>query len=506
MSIGDEGEGFGGILTRMQILRLPLYTVEQARRIDRRASESFGLPGPVLMARAGTLAFARLRRRWPLALRLCVVCGSGNNGGDGLVLARVARAAGLNVQVFIAGPGPKAGSEAAGALAEWLASGDEVEPVPAALPEADVYVDAVFGIGLKRSPEGDARTAVAALSRVAPVMSLDVPSGVDADTGHCPGGAIVRAVETVSFIVRKRGLYTGRARDYVGEVSLEDLSLPAEALADEAPTAWLRQCASALPLRRPDSHKGDHGRVLVIGGAPGFAGAARMAGEAALRVGAGLVTVATHPAHAAMLNVGCWELMVRDVADGGALREAIAAADVVAIGPGLSTAAWGREMWQAALAARCPLVVDADALNLLAASPHRRDDWVITPHPGEAGRLLGWTVGTVQADRFEAAARLSERYGGSIVLKGAGTLIRTDTRVALCAAGNPGMASGGMGDILTGVIAGLIAQGRSPIAAAEEGVCLHAVAGDRAAVTGERGLLATDLLPWLRRLVNGLDG
>lgn len=493
----------GGILTRMCAQRLPLHTAEQARRIDRRAAEEFGLSGPALMARAGTAAFRHLRRRWPQAQRLCVVCGSGNNGGDGLVLARLAKAAGLAVSVHLVGHGPRAGSEAAAALADWQAADGRVEPLPSRLPAADVYVDAVFGIGLKRAPEGAAAEAVARLADVAPVLALDVPSGVDADTGACPGVA-VRAVETVSFIVRKRGLYTGRARDHVGELYLEDLDLPAALLASEKPSAWLRGEAVALPPRRPDSHKGDHGRVLVIGGAPGFAGAARMAGEAALRTGAGLVTVATHPTHAAMLNVGRWELMVRGVESGSALREAVAAADVIAIGPGLSTQAWGRELWQAALAATCPLVVDADALNLLAASPYRRDAWVLTPHPGEAGRLLGLPTQAVQADRFAAAGRLADRYGGATVLKGAGTLVRVGDDVELCGAGNPGMASAGMGDILTGVIAGLIAQGLAVEEAARAGVCLHAAAGDRAARDGERGLLATDLLPWLRRLANGI--
>lgn len=487
----------------MSIERLPLYSVDQARLIDQRAEKVCGLPGPELMARAGAAAFEHIRRQWPSAMDLCVVCGSGNNGGDGLVLARLAKAAGMKVDVYLAGRGPKAGGEAAGALDLWQAEGGGVNQITATLPKADLYVDAVLGIGLKQAPEGEAKKAVEALRRVTPVLSLDVPSGVDADSGYCPGLA-VQAQQTITFIVRKTGLYTGQARDCCGDVMFAGLDLPAHLLFTEPPIAWLAQKPPIYPPRSEDTHKGDYGRVLIVGGAPGFAGAARMAGEAALRVGAGLVTVATHPAHAAMLNIGRWELMIHGVSDGKALSALADAATVVAIGPGLSVNEWGCKMWQSILSHSCPLVVDADALNLLAKSPHRRQDWVLTPHPGEAARLLGKSTLAIQMNRQESARRLMERYGGSILLKGAGTLIQTEQDLFVCDAGNPGMASGGMGDILTGVVAGLIAQGRTPYEAALEGACLHAEAGDRAAAEGgERGLLATDLFPWLRRLVNG---
>lgn len=455
------------------------------------------------MERAGNSAFSRLRQRWPHAQRLCVICGSGNNGGDGLVLARLARESGMNVRLFLVGKGPRRNTEASQALVKWHAAGGQTEKMISPLPEADVYIDAVLGIGLKRAPAGDADRAVNALGRVAPVLSLDVPSGVDADTGYCPGSA-VKAVETVTFIVCKRGLYTGRARNHVGIVSLETLDLPEALLATREPVSWLRYDASAMPPRQPDSHKGDHGRVLVIGGSSGFSGAARMAGEAALRVGAGLVTVATHPSHAAMLNIGRWELIVHGVSQGSMLREAIQGADVIAIGPGLSTDLWGQGMWEAVAEAKCPMVVDADALNLLARTPYRCETWVLTPHPGEAARLLNSDTASVQSNRFETAQELVTRYGGSAVLKGSGTIVQTKNETLVCGAGNPGMASAGMGDVLTGVIAGLIAQGYSHGEAAEEGVCLHGVAGDRAAMEGgERGLLATDLLPWLQCAVNG---
>ncbi|APZ43550.1 bifunctional ADP-dependent NAD(P)H-hydrate dehydratase/NAD(P)H-hydrate epimerase [Acidihalobacter ferrooxydans] len=479
---------------------LPLYVAAQARAVDRRAIDELGIPGYTLMRRAGAAAFETLRARWPQARSLCAVCGSGNNGGDGLVVASLARQAGWNVRVMMLGDGPRAGGEAAQALADWRASGGEVEPFGGALPPADVYLDALFGTGLTRAPEGRWSAAIDALAG-REVLALDVPSGLDADHGHAPG-TVVRAQATISFIVRKRGLYTGVGPECAGERIFAGLDVPPAAFAGIEPQAMLRQAPHPLARRSRSSHKGDHGRVLIVGGAPGMSGAARLAGEAALRVGAGLVTVATHPAHAATLNVGRWELMVRGVRDPAELAPLLASADIVAVGPGLGSDAWGRSLWSQVLGTRLPLVVDADALNLLAQNPVRREHWVLTPHPGEAGRLLGCTVARVQSDRFAAVAELVHRYGGTCVLKGAGSLVQTSGVPFVCAAGNPGMASGGMGDVLTGVIAGLAAQGLALDVAVCDGVCLHAAAGDMAARDGERGLLAADVIDQLRRLVN----
>jgi NAD(P)H-hydrate epimerase len=259
-----------------------------------------------------------------------------------------------------------------------------------------------------------------------------------------------------------------------------------------------------LRPRAADAHKGDFGHVLVVGGAPGMPGAARLAAEAAARSGAGLVSVATHAAHAAVLNNGRPELMVRAVDAPAQLADLLARATVVAVGPGLGRGAWGRALFEQVLESGLPLVVDADALNCLAADPLKRDDWVLTPHPGEAARLLQSASAAVQADRFAAVTELQARYGGVAVLKGAGTLVAGGgVPLRLCALGNPGMASGGMGDVLTGVIAALRAQGLAPLEAACSGVCLHAGAADALAATrGERGLLAGDLIPEIRRLLN----
>jgi ADP-dependent NAD(P)H-hydrate dehydratase / NAD(P)H-hydrate epimerase len=258
-----------------------------------------------------------------------------------------------------------------------------------------------------------------------------------------------------------------------------------------------------LPPRRVDSHKGDSGHVLCVGGNAGSGGAVMLTAEAALRAGAGLVSVATQPQHVAPLLARVPETMAHAVEERDALQRLLPRATVVAVGPGLGQDDWARELWRQVLASGKPLVVDADALNLLAAHPHPVPDAVLTPHPGEAARLLGLTTAQVQADRPAAARALAERRAAVVVLKGAGTLIAAPhARLRRIAAGNPGMAVGGMGDLLTGIIAALRAQGLTAFDAASAGALLHALAGDSAAADGQRGLLPTDLLVPLRRWVN----
>ena len=285
-----------------------------------------------------------------------------------------------------------------------------------------------------------------------------------------------------------------------------DLDVPAEVYARVAPAASRINLGSENSLfmrRRRTAHKGHFGHVLVVGGDPGYAGAVRLAGEAAVRIGAGLVSVATRSQHAAAICMARPELMVHAVETGAQLSSLLQRANCIAIGPGLGQSEWSSNLFARVMETRLPLVVDADALNLLAADPVRRDNWILTPHPGEAARMLGCRTADIQADRFAAVRNLQQRYGGIIVLKGSGTLIVDERQeLAVCDGGNPGMASGGMGDVLTGVIAGLVAQGYALPAAARLGVCVHAAAGDAAAKEGERGLLAGDLMPWIRVLVN----
>lgn len=489
------------------ILGDALYSSDQVRELERRAIAG-GVAARELMERAGRAGYLLLRTRWPRARHLAVVCGPGNNGGDGYVLARCAIDAGLKPTLIAVGAEPS-GADAREARQRCLAAGvSPAHSLDSALAAADVVVDGLLGIGLDRPVSGEMRAAIEAINDCGrPVLALDLPSGLEADTGAVQGVA-VHAQATITFIAAKVGLYTGAGRAHTGEIFVDALDLPVTLYRDAPPVAR-RLCAQALHglvrPRRADAHKGNFGQVLVIGGQPGMSGAAQLAATAAYRVGAGWVSVATHPERAGLLNVGCPELLsygINDVAD---LRPLLARATVIAIGPGLGQSAWAQRLWAAAIDADKPMVVDADALNLLAYEPLRRSDWVLTPHPGEAGRLLGTTTTDIQAQRFTALQRLREHYGGVVVLKGSGTLIAGDDEaVTLCTDGNPGMATAGMGDVLTGAIAGLLAQGLSPFNAARLGVWLHAKAGDQAAASGAHGMMASDLLPLLRSRLNRL--
>lgn len=485
----------------------PLYRSEDARAIDRGALAGDGLAGSELMERAGCAAFELLRARWPSAQRIAIYCGAGNNGGDGYVVARLARAAGLEVTLSALAPPAPERADACRARSAWEAAGGASRGFGAgASPAADVVVDALLGIGLKHAPTGDAAAAIAAIDGgAAPVLALDVPSGVDADTGSCPGASL-RADCTLTFVVDKPGLHTGRGRASSGEVLLATLGIGAATRASRTPAAWLLRAEDLpvwLPRRARDAHKGRHGHVLAIGGEHGYGGAIRLCAEAALRAGAGLVSVATREAHVGALLSGVPEAMCRAIEDPAALELLAARASVLALGPGLGRGNWGRMLFEAALAARLPRVLDADALNLLAEQPRALPDDVLTPHPGEAARLLATDVASIEADRIGAAQALAQRYAAVIVLKGAGSVVAApDHAPAVIDAGNPGLAAGGTGDVLTGVIAALRAQGLPAFDAACAGALLHACAADVAARDGERGMRASDLFAPLRRLAN----
>lgn len=492
---------------------IPLHDIAALRTLEARAAVALGGDAGVLMQRAGLAAWRCLLQHWPQAQRIVVVCGPGNNGGDGYVLARHAREAGREVRVLrLAAHAPRS-VLVQHACAEYLAAGGNVEVFESVLPPCELVVDALFGIGLSRAPDADAARLIGAVAASgADVLALDVPSGVDAGRGSVPGAA-VHASRTLQFLAGHAGLRTGDALDHVGELSLATLDVATETLAGCAPAAWLLlpgQRQAGLPPRRRNAHKGGSGHVLCIGGDAGRGGAILLCAEAALRSGCGLVSVATRALHVPALLARRPEAMAHAVDAGDALKPLLEAADVVAAGPGLGQGAWGRQLLDAAMAAGKPAVLDADALNLIAAArgegayPLPRD-CVLTPHPGEAARLLGGSAAEVQADRFAAVRALADRYGCVVVLKGAGTLVAAPGEtVRVIGAGNPGMAVGGMGDLLTGVIAALRAQGLSAFEAASHGALLHAVAGDAAAAEGgERGLLPGDLLLPLRRLANG---
>lgn len=491
-------------------LPLSIHTAEQIRSLDRYAIDTLNIPSYTLMTRAGQAALRELRRAWPDAGRVIVVCGPGNNGGDGYVLARLAREQNMDATAISLCDTARLRGDAARAYRDFVSNGGTVlEWDDALLERTDVIVDAIFGIGLSRAVDAATAARIDAINNTAAaILALDIPSGLDADSGAVLGTA-VHAHRTLAFIGLKLGFYLGRGPDYVGTLACEALDVP-DAVLKNAPCAALRIdegiVAQRLLSRPRTAHKGQHGDVLIIGGGIGMAGAARLAGEAALRCGAGRVTIATHPENVTAIVSGRSELMCRGVRNETDLSMLIERADVLAIGPGLGQDEWSQSIGQAAMAADRPAVIDADALNLLArhkGTQHAKPNWILTPHPGEAGRLLQSRTADVQNDRLGAARALARQYGSVVVLKGAGSIVACGEAVpSICDRGNPGMAAPGMGDVLTGVIAAMAAQISGLADAARVGVLVHAQAGDRAARRGERGMLASDLFEHLISCVN----
>ncbi|HFD86553.1 MAG TPA: NAD(P)H-hydrate dehydratase [Gammaproteobacteria bacterium] len=490
----------------MKLLSRRLFTAAQIRTIEQVVITQYGIPGFTLMQRAARAVFEQAGAMLGPAGSVLVLCGPGNNGGDGYVAALLLKQAGYQVEVIGMADPDRLRGDALRACREWLDAGGEVQPFGAGLPsDCDLIIDAILGTGLQRPLRGEYLVAAQLINEhKAPVIAVDIPTGLSSETGNPLGSAVI-ATETVTFIGLKLGLFTGRAPDFCGTVVLEDLDCPEAAIVgiDPAVVRLLTEdLGNYLCPRSEVSHKGDFGHVLVLGGDQGMSGAARMAGEAALRCGAGLVSIGTHMDHAAVLNTGRPELMVRAIDRAATQRELMERATVLVVGPGLHESVWSHNCYLKAVEADEPLVLDAGAFTYLVAAPSRRENRILTPHPGEAARLLDIPVADVQADRLRAAKELRMQYGGVIVLKGAGTIIAGPGGFYLCDAGNPGMASGGMGDVLSGVIGGLLAQGFEAEMAACLGVVIHAAAGDRAAGKYPRGLLASDLMLPIRDLVN----
>jgi NAD(P)H-hydrate epimerase len=491
----------------MDSLPADIYSVATVREIDRTAIEDEGISGYTLMSRAGAAAVSEARSRFPDAKRWQVVCGAGNNAGDGYVVARIAASEGILVSVVALVDPASLKGDAATAYGDFAADGGVVAAWSGQLDsEAELIVDGLLGSGLERDVEGGFALAVAAMnSHAANVVALDIPTGLHGDSGAVMGFA-VRADLTVTFVGLKAGLFLGDGQDYCGEVVFAGLGIPAKCRQGKKPE-FRRidddQLQRTLAPRRRSAHKGDFGHVLVVGGGAGMPGAVRLCAEAALRAGAGRVSIATDPGHAAIIIASRPELMSHGVTGAKDLAPLLDKADVVAFGPGLGASPWAEELFAELAADRRPAVWDADALNRLAESPAAKEGRVITPHPGEAATLLGSSTGQVQADRRAALNELHARYAGVVVLKGSGSLVSCASGTPrLCTSGNPGMAAPGMGDVLTGIIAALLAQGLTIEDAAAVGVEVHARAGDRAARSGERGMVASDLLFELRGVIN----
>ncbi|MGZ8187026.1 MAG: NAD(P)H-hydrate dehydratase [Methylobacter sp.] len=487
----------------MQKLPTTLYHAAQVRELDRIAIEERGIPGFELMSKAGYEVFQCIRNKWPNAESVAVFCGSGNNAGDGYIVAELALEAALKVRVYAVGEPERLQGDALTAYQNCVKSNVQVIAFhPGQFIDADVIVDALLGTGLDRTVTGLYAAAIQAMNDAsADIIAVDIPSGLHANTGNVMECA-VKAECTVTFIGLKQGLFTGQAAEYCGDIVYSSLALPDDVFQEVSPSA-VRVVQRPLPNRYRCSHKGDYGHVLIIGGELGFSGAAMLSGEAALRMGAGLVSIATRLEHSGSMNLNRPEIMCHGVESAWQLVSLMEKASVIAIGPGLGQSDWARQLFIVAVASGKPLVIDADGLNLLAQAPVAKAEWILTPHPGEAARLLNLSTADIKQDRFAAVSAIQRKYHGIAILKGAGTLIASEQQIAVSTTGNPGMASGGMGDVLSGVISGLLAQGLTLKDAAQQGVYIHGLAADLAAEKdGERGLLATDLMPYLRQLVN----
>ncbi|MDR0701547.1 MAG: NAD(P)H-hydrate dehydratase [Azoarcus sp.] len=484
----------------------PIYSVRDIRAIERRV-----VPGaqPPLMERAGVAAALEASRL--LAARpgpVLIACGPGNNGGDGFVAARELRIAGYDVTVAFTGNPARLPEDAARAHASFLQAGGGVAELPA--PPGNgwaLVIDALFGIGLRRPPEGRYAEWIEAINALpAPKLAIDVPSGLDADTGGQPG-VCLRATHTATFIALKPGLLTLDGPDCCGDISLHTLGVDAAAHVAPAGHRVGRELFSARLLPRPrNAHKGMYGDACVLGGAAGMTGAALLAARAALWLGAGRVYACLLDEGRPGVDPAHPELMLRPA---GRLPEHPRA---LAAGPGLGISAEAGRLLQTVIDRNIPLLLDADALNIVSRWPERmkilkarRSATLLTPHPAEAGRLLGVTTAEIQADRIVAALELARAYHAHVVLKGCGSLIATpDGRWFINTTGHPGMASAGMGDVLSGLILSLLAQGWPAETALLAAVHLHGAAADRlaAAGAGPVGLTAGEVIPAARSLFN----
>lgn len=496
-----------------------LVTAEEMRRLDQAAAEA-GVSGLMLMENAGAGA-ARIAAAMRGGSGRVVVCaGPGNNGGDGLVLARHLVAAGIQTEVFLSGePRGIARQNLQAARGSGVPVHAGSDGAGAAMAGAALVVDALLGTGLKGPPRADTAAIIKLIRDCGrPVLALDVPSGLDADTGRLPG-AWVRADVTATFGLGKPGLYLYPGAAAAGEVRVVDIALPRPVIERHPPATRLLTPEAAramLPPRPPWGHKGTFGHTVVLGGSPGLLGALVLAGLGALRAGSGLVTVATAAPLAPGVALAAPELMTLAVGEDwvGSIRERRPAA--LAIGPGLGSdpGLTGRVAALLAAGVDVPVVVDADGLNALARMDPDRlpavlgPGVVLTPHPGEMARLVRLAVEDIQADRIECARRAARNWGATVVLKGAGTVVALPGgRAWIDPGGNPALATAGSGDVLTGVIAGLLAQGVPPGEAAALGVHLHRRAGDLAATAiGRAGVIAGDLLLRVPAARAGLEG
>lgn len=491
-----------------QSLAHKLYRADQVRDNEQAAAKQSGCEMYTLMLRAGRRVFEKCQLHMPNSDNYLVLVGHGNNGGDGYITASEAKNAGKHVVVCAVEPDRVLQGDTAKAQQRWLDTGGEITVFSSELlDKCDVVIDALLGTGTNSDIRNEYATIIDAVNQSSkPVISIDVPSGLEANTGQSMGRCI-QADITVTFVGIKSGLVTGAGKQSCGQLIFDDLGIGKAFLGLARSTATIIELNNfgQMAPRQIHSHKGTYGRLLCVGGNKGTAGAIRLAGEAALRCGTGLVKVYAHEDSKIQINAGRPELMV--ITD--SLELALEWATCVVIGPGLGQDDWSQNAFDKTLqycqANAKPIVIDADALNLLSkySGTFNMSQCVLTPHAGEASRLLNVTVDEIESDRFNAARQLSQRYHATCVLKGAGSIIDNERHAWVVRHGNPGMATAGMGDVLTGVLGALFAQALKADAACKYGVSLHARAGDVLAEEfGQRGLLASDLFDALRALIN----
>lgn len=483
----------------------PVFSRQQVQDLESSAIEQHGFKSYQLMQSAGKAAFMFIRKHYPNAKRILVVAGGGNNAGDGYILARLLHNADIHCFTMPVVPITKLRGDAMRAQNEFaIHDGIDID-VSDNLPECDLIVDALFGTGLTRPIENEFADMVNAINRTPiPVLSLDIPSGLSAETGN-PMGPTVYANNTLTFIGLKSGLITGESRNYTGTVEVDSLGL-SDDLINSAEKLGMSlnedMPARLLPARKQSGYKNMYGHVLVVGGNISYPNAARLAGEAAARTGAGLVSVAAHPDNVAAIASGCGSLMVKGIHEPADLAVLMKKADVIVIGPGLGQDKWAQKVFARVIETNKPLVVDADALGLLSSNASKCDRWVLTPHPGEAAQLLACSTEEIQVNRVSSALAIQEQFAGVAILKGAGTLTCHNQQIYFCTSGNVSLATGGSGDVLAGIIAGLIAQGMSLIDAANCGTMIHGLAAEMISKNGTRGMLAQDLFPAIYKLIN----
>lgn len=505
-----------------------VVTAAESRRLDELTIERYGTPGHVLMERAGAGAAAALLEQFPHVRRkrVLVCAGKGNNGGDGFVIARLLRRKGVRAEVVLLGKQSDVTGDARRALAglrrargviSEATSASDIAMLPAKMQEAVLLVDAVFGTGLNAPVEGRYADVLHMMNTSGvPIFAVDIPSGLNADRGT-PLGVAVQAEATATFGFAKVGQLVYPGVSYVGALAVVDIGIAPEALAEVRPRTRLIEAADAaslVPVRAAEAHKGTCGHALIIAGSRGHSGAALLTAHAAARAGAGLTTLAGPASLNTIFSLGRPEVMTAPLRDGDGqvqfdesqIRAALEGKDAVVVGPGLGTHEEAQKLVRFLVSEMAlPLVLDADALTCVSRDPtmltRAQARALLTPHPGEMARLVGGDTLSVQADRLGSAGAFARQYGCTLVLKGARSLIAAaDGSVWINPTGNPGMGTGGMGDALSGILGGFLAQGLTPPEAACLGVYVHgAVADHIVAEHGQIGLLASDVIEGLPR-------